>query len=77
MRKSSLFVVKGYYAMSIKCNNCINHCLIQQYSNDFGFANNRIFSSLDLVFDYQHREALNIHNDILNTFVLYIVNDLD
>ncbi len=64
--------------MSIKCNNCINHCLIQQYSNGFGFANNRIFSSLeDLVFDYRHREALNVHNDILNTFVLYPVNNFD
>jgi hypothetical protein len=78
IRKSSLFVVKGYYAMSIKCNNSINHCLIRKYSNGFGFANNRIFSSLeDLVFHYQHREALNVHNSILNTFLLYSVNNFD
>jgi hypothetical protein len=77
IRKSSLFGVKGYYAMSIKCNNSINHCLIQEYSNGFGFAKNRIFSSLDLVFDYRHRKALNVKNSILNTFVLYPVMNLD
>jgi hypothetical protein len=78
IRKSSLFVVKGYYAMSIKCNNSINHCLIQEYSNGFGFAKNRIFISLeDLVFDYRHREALNVQNSILNTFVLYPVKNSD
>jgi len=72
IRKSSLFASKGYYAMSIMCNHSIHHCLVQQYSNGFGFAKDRIFESLEeLVFHYHRRETLNIHNCILNTHLLY------
>uniref|UniRef100_A0A5S6QUI3 SH2 domain-containing protein n=1 Tax=Trichuris muris TaxID=70415 RepID=A0A5S6QUI3_TRIMR len=59
---------KGYYALSIVCNNRIFHCLIERRSGCFGFAGtDALFSSLnDLVFHYSIN-SMKEHNPNLDT----------
>lgn len=72
IRKSSLFHIKGYYALSIVCNDRVYHCLINDYNNGIGFTESPTFATLEqLVEYYRSQKSLIIHNHLLNTNLLY------
>lgn len=64
----------GHYALSITCNDIVNHCMIYETPKGFGFAiPYNTFSKLqDLVLHYAEN-SLEEHNDVLNTTLKYPV----
>ncbi|XP_065349783.1 phosphatidylinositol 3-kinase regulatory subunit gamma isoform X2 [Cloeon dipterum] len=66
--------IMGQYALSIMCNNAVNHCIIHQTDRGFGFAEPfNIYGSLkELVLHYA-QNSLEEHNDALSTTLLYPV----
>jgi len=68
IRKSS---ESGCYAMTIAYNQRIYHCLIQKFSNGYGFDSHRIFPTIEeLVSHYKNFESLAFHNRVLSTRLL-------
>nr|UVJ47540.1 phosphatidylinositol 3-kinase [Lasioderma serricorne] len=62
------------YALSVACNNEVNHCIIYETNKGFGFAEPyNIYPNLkELVLHYA-TNSLEIHNDRLNTTLTYPV----
>lgn len=68
VRKSSLHVSNGSYALSITFNRTVYHCLIKRFQRGYGFAQHPQFETLQtLVMFYRHVNSLKVHNPILNT----------
>lgn len=64
--------VGGQFALSITCNDTVNHCIIHQTENGYGFAEPyNIYASLkELVLHYA-TNSLEEHNDTLQTTLKY------
>ena len=65
----------GHYALSITCNDTVNHCIIHETERGFGFAEPyNIYDSLkSLVLHYAFQSSLEEHNDLLQTNLKYPV----
>jgi len=66
--------VRQQYALSIKCDNEVGHCLIYNGPKGYGFAEpyNIYETLLDLVLHYE-QNSLEEHNDKLKTTLMYPV----
>ncbi len=63
----------GDYALSISCNNCINHCIIYKTEKQtYGFAEPyNIYDSLKSLVIHYSTNSLEEHNDLLQTTLKY------
>lgn len=64
----------GHHALSITCNNAINHCLIYETDKGYGFAlPYNIYDSLMSLVIHYAQNSLEEHNDALTTTLKYPV----
>ncbi|XP_065082145.1 phosphatidylinositol 3-kinase regulatory subunit alpha isoform X2 [Ochlerotatus camptorhynchus] len=75
-KPNGTFVIRsgsgGHYALSIKCNDTVNHCIIQQTERGFGFAEPyNIYDSLKSLVLHYATNSLEEHNDTLQTTLKY------
>ncbi|XP_055630885.1 phosphatidylinositol 3-kinase regulatory subunit alpha isoform X2 [Toxorhynchites rutilus septentrionalis] len=62
----------GHYALSITCNETINHCIIHQTERGYGFAEPyNIYDSLKSLVLHYANNSLEEHNDTLQTTLKY------
>ncbi|KAG8281009.1 Phosphatidylinositol 3-kinase regulatory subunit gamma [Homalodisca vitripennis] len=77
-KKDGTFLVRpsrtGQYALSITCNETINHCIIYQTERGYGFAEPyNIYGSLKSLVLHYAQNSLEEHNDSLTTTLAYPV----
>ncbi|XP_062709364.1 uncharacterized protein LOC109409609 isoform X2 [Aedes albopictus] len=75
-KPNGTFVIRtgsgGHFALSIKCNDTVNHCIIQQTERGFGFAEPyNIYESLKSLVLHYASNSLEEHNDTLQTTLKY------
>lgn len=75
-KPNGTFVIRsgsgGHYALSIKCNDTVNHCIIQQTERGYGFAEPyNIYDSLKSLVLHYATNSLEEHNDTLQTTLKY------
>ncbi|XP_021697484.1 phosphatidylinositol 3-kinase regulatory subunit alpha isoform X3 [Aedes aegypti] len=75
-KPNGTFVIRpgsgGPYALSIKCNDTVNHCIIQQTDRGYGFAEPyNIYDSLKSLVLHYATNSLEEHNDTLQTTLKY------
>lgn len=64
--------VGGQFALSITCNDTVNHCIIHQTENGYGFAEPyNIYGSLKALVLHYANNSLEEHNDMLTTTLKY------
>lgn len=64
----------GHYALSITCNDTVNHCIIHQTERGFGFAEPyNIYDSLKSLVLHYANNSLEEHNDTLQTTLKFPV----
>lgn len=64
--------VGGQFALSITCNDTVNHCIIHQTERGFGFAEPyNIYGSLKQLVLHYANNSLEEHNDTLQTTLKY------
>uniref|UniRef100_U5ETW2 Putative adaptor for phosphoinositide 3-kinase n=1 Tax=Corethrella appendiculata TaxID=1370023 RepID=U5ETW2_9DIPT len=64
----------GHYALSIVCNDTINHCIIHETERGFGFAEPyNIYETLTKLVLHYATNSLEEHNDSLQTTLKYPV----
>lgn len=64
--------VGGQYALSITCNDTVNHCIIHQTERGYGFAEPyNIYGSLKALVLHYATNSLEEHNDTLQTTLKY------
>lgn len=62
----------GHYALSITCNDTVNHCIIHQTERGYGFAEPyNIYDSLNSLVLHYANNSLEEHNDTLQTTLKY------
>lgn len=62
----------GSYALSISCNNVINHCMIYETQHGFGFAiPYNLYPNLESLVLHYAQSSLEEHNDLLPTTLKY------
>ncbi|XP_058124427.1 uncharacterized protein LOC131266088 isoform X2 [Anopheles coustani] len=62
----------GHHALSIACNGCVNHCIIQKTERGYGFAEPYfIYDSLKSLVVHYATNSLEEHNDLLQTTLKY------
>uniref|UniRef100_A0AAG5D8K6 Phosphatidylinositol 3-kinase regulatory subunit n=1 Tax=Anopheles atroparvus TaxID=41427 RepID=A0AAG5D8K6_ANOAO len=62
----------GHHALSIACNGCVNHCIIQKTERGYGFAEPYfIYDSLKSLVVHYASNSLEEHNDLLQTTLKY------
>ncbi|XP_055532373.1 uncharacterized protein LOC129722714 [Wyeomyia smithii] len=62
----------GQYALSITCNETVNHCIVHQTERGFGFAEPyNIYDSLKSLVLHYANNSLEEHNDTLQTTLKY------
>lgn len=67
--------VAGHFALSIMCNDMINHCILYSTERGFGFAEPyNIYGSLETLVLHYSKNSLEEHNDQLKTYLKYPVN---
>lgn len=75
-KPNGTFVIRsgsgGHFALSIKCNDTVNHCIIQQTERGYGFAEPyNIYDSLKSLVLHYATNSLEEHNDMLQTTLKY------
>lgn len=64
--------VGGQFALSITCNDTVNHCIIHQTERGYGFAEPyNIYGSLKQLVLHYANNSLEEHNDTLQTTLKY------
>lgn len=64
--------VGGQFALSITCNDTVNHCIIHQTERGYGFAEPyNIYGSLKALVLHYANNSLEEHNDTLRTTLMY------
>lgn len=64
----------GHYALSIFCNDMINHCILYSTERGYGFAEPyNIYGSLESLVIHYSCNSLEEHNDKLKTQLKYPV----
>ncbi|XP_058838808.1 uncharacterized protein LOC131694261 isoform X2 [Topomyia yanbarensis] len=62
----------GQYALSITCNDTVNHCIVQRTEQGYGFAEPyNIYDSLKSLVLHYANNSLEEHNDTLQTTLKY------
>ncbi|KAK7582214.1 hypothetical protein V9T40_013659 [Parthenolecanium corni] len=70
--KDGTFLIRpsrtGQYALSISCNDSVNHCIIYETARGYGFAEPyNIYDSLKSLVLHYSQNSLEEHNDVLTT----------
>lgn len=66
--------IAGHYALSIICNNMINHCILYNTERGYGFAEPyNIYATLKALIFHYSTNSLEEHNDSLKTYLKYPV----
>lgn len=64
--------VAGHFALSITCNDMINHCILYQTERGYGFTGPYfIYASLQALILHYSKNSLEEHNDELKTTLKY------
>lgn len=64
----------GQYALSVSCDNNVNHCIIYGTERGYGFAEPfNVFESLKTLIIHYSQKSLEEHNEVLRTTLTYPV----
>lgn len=64
--------VSEHFALSINCNDMINHCILYRTERGYGFAEPyNIYASLQALIIHYSKNSLEEHNDELKTCLKY------